>query len=449
MTNLHLLTQEQVALWQKIENFVFDEPNAEYPFSLRLADEQGWSMNFTERVINEYRRFLFLSAVCEHMVSPSETIDEAWHLHLIYTESYQDFCQNILEKTLHHLPSKGGKLEKEKYQHFHLQTKESYAKFFGETLSDDIWDDKVPTFDFTYLKNDSLYFFLKHSTFTATLLIFALTAIFYYGLYPFIFSIKGIDFVYILLGIFGISLAVIGVYRFLFMPTIQEDMSSLAENYDLNEYETASLNVNQSFEKQYLLFVLTNLHQKQAIKIDKKGTIIAKSADYQPEAIREKQVWAQFKVGDKLPSLKLSADDIPDFQRIKKFSTQIQEKIVRYYPMLVFEWLPLVVSCIIVSLGLTRLLMGIENNKPSDILALVLVFMILILLGLHAIFSHTFRLFEKTEALKVQKSADYVMFTAFVLPPYSGSSGGSSDGGGCGGGGCGGGGCGGCGGCGG
>jgi len=62
-----------------------------------------------------------------------------WHLHLLYTRSYWDeFCGKILQKTLHHSPSLGGKQEGLKYRHYYQQTLEIYQKYFG-TPPPDIW----------------------------------------------------------------------------------------------------------------------------------------------------------------------------------------------------------------------------------------------------------------------------------------------------------------------
>ena len=46
-----------------------------------------WYFDFAQRVIFEYRRFIYLVAVCGEM-TPSKVVDEVWHLHLEDTESY-------------------------------------------------------------------------------------------------------------------------------------------------------------------------------------------------------------------------------------------------------------------------------------------------------------------------------------------------------------------------
>jgi hypothetical protein len=41
----------------RIQAFSPDEPGVVFPFSTRLAHENGWSRAFARRVMDEYRRF--------------------------------------------------------------------------------------------------------------------------------------------------------------------------------------------------------------------------------------------------------------------------------------------------------------------------------------------------------------------------------------------------------
>ena len=63
--------ENPAGLWASIEKFEFDLPGVELPFSARLARENDWSTDFSHRVIDEYRRFLFLTATADHTVSLS------------------------------------------------------------------------------------------------------------------------------------------------------------------------------------------------------------------------------------------------------------------------------------------------------------------------------------------------------------------------------------------
>ena len=99
----------EVELWQRIAAFEFDPVDAALPFSRRLARDNGWSDAFAQRAVEEYRRFVFLAMVAGHPVTPSDEVDQVWHLHLCYTRSYwEDLCGEVLPRPLHHGPTRGG-----------------------------------------------------------------------------------------------------------------------------------------------------------------------------------------------------------------------------------------------------------------------------------------------------------------------------------------------------
>ena len=112
--------QEYVA---KVEAFEIDPGDKRLDFTGRLARENNWSYRLAERVIFEYKRFCILAMRSGHRVTPSEFVDQAWHLHLTYTKSYwQRFCPEALEGSLHHEPTKGGQAEGEKFRDWYSET---------------------------------------------------------------------------------------------------------------------------------------------------------------------------------------------------------------------------------------------------------------------------------------------------------------------------------------
>src|SRR5688572_19051694 len=114
---------EHLELLKRLEAYTLDDATAAFSFSERLARENHWPLAFTQRVIREYKRFAFLAIAAGHPVSPSHAIDEAWHLHLLYTQSYwRDFCGWILQTPLHHQPTRGGAGEREKFQNWYANT---------------------------------------------------------------------------------------------------------------------------------------------------------------------------------------------------------------------------------------------------------------------------------------------------------------------------------------
>lgn len=127
-------------LRHKIEAFQLDEDGAALPFTSRLAREQAWTHAFAGRVAREYLRFIHLAMVAGHPVTPSEQVDQAWHLHLIYTRSYwQKLCRETLGRELHHGPTVGGQAEGEKFVNWYERTLASYQRVFRETPPADIW----------------------------------------------------------------------------------------------------------------------------------------------------------------------------------------------------------------------------------------------------------------------------------------------------------------------
>ena len=127
-------------LWQKISDYSLDEPGSDLTFTQRLARENGWSLRFARRAVEEYKRFMFLAVAAGHPVTPSEQVDQAWHLHLIYTRSYWDeFCGQVVGRPVHHGPTKGGNDEDSKYHDWYERTKESYRRLFGQEPPEDIW----------------------------------------------------------------------------------------------------------------------------------------------------------------------------------------------------------------------------------------------------------------------------------------------------------------------
>ncbi|MEO1295024.1 MAG: hypothetical protein AAFW75_04335 [Cyanobacteria bacterium J06636_16] len=116
------MNSEQGELYEKIQTFTIDRPDVEFPFSQRLARDNNWSLDYAEQAIDEYKKFIFLSVAAGHPVTPSDQVDQVWHLHLTYTRSYWgDLCQQILPEPLHHDPTLGGDAEDDKFWDWYRQ----------------------------------------------------------------------------------------------------------------------------------------------------------------------------------------------------------------------------------------------------------------------------------------------------------------------------------------
>ncbi|MEM0968845.1 MAG: hypothetical protein AAGJ31_05815 [Verrucomicrobiota bacterium] len=130
-----------------LEDMDLDIPGAALPFSQRLARENGWSLAYTARVLKEYKRFLYLCSTSDVMLTPSDQVDQAWHLHLCYTDHYWNvLCQGILGKPLHHGPTRGGSQEHRKYVGCYEQTLAVYRDIYEADPPSDIWPSSAQRF---------------------------------------------------------------------------------------------------------------------------------------------------------------------------------------------------------------------------------------------------------------------------------------------------------------
>lgn len=127
-------------LCARIFNFAIDEGTPALTFERRLARENGWTAEFACRVVIEYKRFVYLAMTAGHPVTPSDQVDQAWHLHLTYSRSYWErLCGEVLGRPLHHGPTRGGAAESARFDAQYEQTLAAYRTAFGAEPPADIW----------------------------------------------------------------------------------------------------------------------------------------------------------------------------------------------------------------------------------------------------------------------------------------------------------------------
>ena len=126
-------------LYRRIQAYELDDPSHEIGFVRHLMRQQGWSREHCLRTIEEYKKYVFLASVAGQQAVPSDAVDQVWHLHLLYSESYwEDFCPNVLGRRLQHCPARGGGQERATFHHFYRATIDSYRQYFGEPPLD-LW----------------------------------------------------------------------------------------------------------------------------------------------------------------------------------------------------------------------------------------------------------------------------------------------------------------------
>ncbi len=129
----------QHATWRRLATYPLPSGGKALPFTHRLARDNQWTLAYAERVVDEYRKFCFLACHSGHPVTPSDEVDQVWHLHLLYSQDYHErFCDEVLMQPLHHGPTAGGADEDRKYCNWYAKTLASYRRWFGAPPSD-IW----------------------------------------------------------------------------------------------------------------------------------------------------------------------------------------------------------------------------------------------------------------------------------------------------------------------
>ncbi len=135
------MVKTNLTLLDKLNKFSLDNPEASFSFSDRLCRENGWNKTFANKVIDEYKKFILLSKITGKSLTPSDEVDQAWHLHLVYSRSYWvDMCENLLDGfKLHHGPTKGGVAEATKYNEQYQYTLDIYKEILGYEAPSDVW----------------------------------------------------------------------------------------------------------------------------------------------------------------------------------------------------------------------------------------------------------------------------------------------------------------------
>jgi len=124
-----------------------------------LMSEQLIDINIANKWIVEYKKFLVMAYLSDSMISPSEQVDQVWHLHMTYTQHYRATCQTLLEKDFKHAPSPGGSSEGKRFEGIYQDTLDFYQEVFLVSAPEDVWESQKQRFknkNFEY-RNINLY----------------------------------------------------------------------------------------------------------------------------------------------------------------------------------------------------------------------------------------------------------------------------------------------------
>ncbi|MFD2908076.1 glycine-rich domain-containing protein [Flavobacterium ardleyense] len=228
-------------LWDKITAFDFDKPYTEYGFSIRLANENYWTKEFTALALLEYKKFMYLAATSEFMVSPSAIVDTVWHQHLIFTQSYQEFC-TLLKKQIQHIPSTHNREDFEKFKEAKIKTNTLYSAIFGQQPTT-IWEcnDMFESLNLVKAKIN-----IRTFTIFGILVCILLTVPAYFVLEPLYVKINNPDFIFGYIFLAVAAFIGLEIYNRLTLNTIAQAFDKKSFIFNLTPFELIYLKTQKT-----------------------------------------------------------------------------------------------------------------------------------------------------------------------------------------------------------
>ena len=134
-----MMTNE--TLFESMMAYNFDEAYQKVDISFEqkmLESNLGWSKDYLNRTITEYKKLMYLAAVYRN-IAPSDPIDQVWHQHILYTKDYRTFCERYMGFFLNHNPERFNFSPKSDDVDIYKITLDYYRKEFNQEPPLDIW----------------------------------------------------------------------------------------------------------------------------------------------------------------------------------------------------------------------------------------------------------------------------------------------------------------------
>ncbi|UQB68806.1 DUF1399 domain-containing protein [Epilithonimonas zeae] len=361
-------------LWDEILQFDFDDPPSEYGFTTRLANENFWTEAFTELAILEYKKFMYLAATSEMMVSPSEIVDTVWHQHLIFTQSYQNFC-TLIGKQIQHIPSTHNRAEFEKFSQAKERTQKLYSDVFGEQPKS-IWD--YPGM-FDSLNLEKARFKIRTFLVFGILGFIALVVPFYFFLKPIYIEINNPYFVIGFISLSILTFAGLEFYNRIKLKNITKGFDKNSFIYRLEPYELVYLKTQRL--DNIINGTVNELIDRNIIFINPDKTIdLLKSKKLNSQ--KELQVIATLEESGRThyTALLRQLMNKPIFSNTAKWADAFQKYIIKSKKFGNLFYTNFVILNSLLLLGFIRLITGILREKPVFQILMITVILIVLII---------------------------------------------------------------------
>lgn len=100
-----------IELWDKIQGYSMPRPTSRTrwfqaevgDFESLLERDMNVSADDAKRLVQEYRKFLYLKALDGGLLTPPPDLDEVWHKHIeCPNAAWDEFCRTVVGKPLEH-----------------------------------------------------------------------------------------------------------------------------------------------------------------------------------------------------------------------------------------------------------------------------------------------------------------------------------------------------------
>lgn len=113
------------------QDLLIQTPMLSDKIATKLVLEQA---DFVKQGLIETLRFLTLCAGQNGALTPSKRVDDIWHEFILFTKTYQTFCEDKYGRFIHHQPSQKDHENDIQYRH----TLACYVEVFGQA-DDQYW----------------------------------------------------------------------------------------------------------------------------------------------------------------------------------------------------------------------------------------------------------------------------------------------------------------------
>lgn len=359
-------------LWTKILEFKIDNPDDEYGFVTRLAIENSWTLSFAKSAITEYKKFFYLAANYNEMVSPSEIVDIVWHQHLLFTTSYDDFCK-VASKKIEHIPSTHNAVEKEKFGQAKFRTKELYEKNFDKQPNE-FWNFK-DELDSLPIKRSKIN--LSNSYPIQILALIGINTITYYLIKPLLLQIGNPDFLIYYLLFCGLSIFILEFVLQLKFKSMIKKIKTNPIISNLSAFELIYLQKNKI--NSVVHGIVNNLIADKKIEIqnNKRLNLIDENLTDNQYSNTVIKIMSAY---DPIPYQQLIklVSQKPIFNQIQKSVDKIKQHIdssINFQSVFIFAF---IYMSILISIGLSRLALGLSREKPVLYISFVMTALVLL-----------------------------------------------------------------------